>query len=179
MIDISDPSAPRVAGEWNTPGNAEEITLSGGHAFIADGPSGLIIVDISNPEAPVGVSAWDTHGYAWDVSVSGGHAYVADGDNGLTVIDISDPLASVGIGHFLPKREQVEFRAVDVVGSLAFLAAGYSGFSIVDISDPANPVERYFKAVDASPGIASKLLEAHLPDVAKQNQTPVLGPQLL
>jgi hypothetical protein len=45
VIDISDPSLPRVVGEWNTPGNAEEITLSDGRAFIADGPSGLRVVD--------------------------------------------------------------------------------------------------------------------------------------
>ena len=98
-------------------------------------------MDVSNPEAPSEISAYDTPGYAWDVSVSAGRAYVADGVNGLVVIDVSNPSVSVGIGHFLPEREQVEIRAVDVIGSLAFLAAGYSGFTIVDITDPGNPVE--------------------------------------
>ena len=128
VINISNPSSPREVGIWNTPGNAEEIAVSDGRAFIADGPSGLRVVDVSNPEIPVGLSAYDTQGYAWDVSVSAGFAYVADGINGLAVIDVSNPSVSVGVGNFLPERQKVEVRAVEVNWPFAYLAAGYSGF---------------------------------------------------
>ena len=73
-----------------------------------------------------------------------GYAYlVSMGDNaGLTIVDISDPSAiPIEIGYFLPQRERVDVRGVDVSGSYAYVAAGYSGFSVVDISDPRNPRE--------------------------------------
>jgi hypothetical protein len=73
--------------------------------------------------------------------VLGDRAYVADGDRGLRIMNVSKPPAVIEIGHFLPHRERVDVRGVEVDGSYAYLAAGRSGLSVVDISDPEKPVE--------------------------------------
>ena len=139
IIDISDPSSPRVVGELDTPGNAERITVSGNLAFVADGEAGMRVVDVSHPDAPQEISAHDTSGYTWDVRISGDRAYVADGDQGLRIIDVSDPSAATEIGHCLPTGQRVDVRGVDVAGSHAYLAAGSPGLIVVDISDPKDP----------------------------------------
>ena len=57
---------------------AENVTVSGTYAYVADGFYGMQIVDIANTSAPR-IGAVDTPGDATGVAVSGTHAYVADG----------------------------------------------------------------------------------------------------
>jgi len=73
-MDISDPTAPVIVGSVDTR-EARDVAVSGAHAFVADGPSGLQVVDISDPTAPVIVGSVDTPGGARDVEVDG--AYVS------------------------------------------------------------------------------------------------------
>jgi fibronectin type 3 domain-containing protein len=57
-INVSNPSAPSLAGALLTPGAANGVAVSGSHAYLADGASGLQVIDISDPAHPaiVGVT---------------------------------------------------------------------------------------------------------------------------
>ena len=65
-------------GSVDTPGYACGVAVSGTHAYVADGYSGLQVIDITNPASPQIVGSVDTPGDACGVAVSGTHAYVAD-----------------------------------------------------------------------------------------------------
>jgi hypothetical protein len=51
VLDLSDPSNPTLVGEFNTPGTALGVTVSGNDAYVADGEWGLQILRIE-PEEP-------------------------------------------------------------------------------------------------------------------------------
>ena len=80
----------RVGG-YDTSGQAFEVAVAGGYAYVADYNAGLQVIDVRNPAAPVRVGGYDTSGYAWGVAVAGGYAYVADDTAGLQVIDVANP----------------------------------------------------------------------------------------
>ena len=60
---------PYVSGSVNTLGDARDVVISGGYAYVADGSNGLQVVDVSNPAVPTIVGSVDTPGLAWDVIV--------------------------------------------------------------------------------------------------------------
>ena len=77
IVDVSDRTAPRVIGHWDSPGTAEGIARDGTSIFVADGPFGLQVVDASDPAAPRVVgSAFDTN-FAFDVAIHDRYALVA------------------------------------------------------------------------------------------------------
>lgn len=47
MLGISDPAAPVRVGGYDTSGYAEDVAVSGGQAYVADGIGGLLILGIS------------------------------------------------------------------------------------------------------------------------------------
>ncbi len=114
---------------------AQDVTVSGGYAYMADGGSGLRIIDISDPIQPVLTATVDTD-YAQDVTVAGGYAYVADGGSGLRIIDISDPTQPA----LTATVDTTGAGSVTVSGGYAYVADGSSGLRIIDISDPTQPV---------------------------------------
>ena len=50
MIDISDPTDPRIVGKLDRPDNVFGVTVSGGYAYVAgkevSGFSGLQVIDV-------------------------------------------------------------------------------------------------------------------------------------
>lgn len=145
IIDVSDPSAPRRVGGYNTSGGATGVFLSGNYAYVADGGAGLVVIDISNPASPRRVGGLDAAGEARQVVVSGNYAYLADRFwNGiqndiqefgaLRIIDISDPASPQLVGEI--PTEGMAWR-VGVVGNVAYVGA--KELQMFNISDPANP----------------------------------------
>ena len=125
-----------ASGAVRTPGDAQAVVLSGSHAYVADGPSGLQVIDISNPGAPAVIGSVDTPGDARGVAVAGSYAYVADGAAGLQLVDISDPAHPALVGGGVAPGDDAQ--TVVVAGSYAYVA-GTAGLKIIDISNPASP----------------------------------------
>ena len=127
---------PVLKGTLDTTGTANDVTISGNYAYVADQASGLQIIDISNPAAPTLAGTVDTTGNAVGVAISGNHAYVADGNNGVQVINISNPASPsltatfnvIGIAY-----------GVAISGNYAYVAYGVHGLRVIDISNPASP----------------------------------------
>ncbi len=123
-------------GRLDTPGNASDIEIAGGHAYVADLFSGLQIVDITGPEPPQIVSSIPITNGAMGVAVEGDHAFVVDAAARLHVVDVTDPAEPEVVSSV-----DVEGSAYGVViaGHYAYMAAGYAGVQIIDITDVSDP----------------------------------------
>jgi hypothetical protein len=139
VIDVSDATAPSMAGTFYAPGFAESVTVAGDFAYVAvtEGYEGLHVVDVSVPSTPAEVGSITIFGGATDVAVAGDYAYVVTTEpywaSGLHVIDVSNPAAPVETA-FLESQAY----SVTVAGDYAYVSGGE--ISIVDISNPVAPV---------------------------------------
>ncbi|MDK9701378.1 MAG: hypothetical protein OEM52_14670, partial [bacterium] len=64
IIDISNPTSPRLVDSADSPGQAWGIAVSGNSAFVADGESGIAIFDVSHPDSLRLIRVLDTPGFA-------------------------------------------------------------------------------------------------------------------
>jgi hypothetical protein len=138
ILDVSDRTAPFIAGALDTNGNANDVKVVANTAYVADGPAGLQIIDITHPASPVLLGTVDTPGDAQSVAIAGNRAYVADGDSfGLQIIDISNLSAPAILGS-LPLEGVA--RCVEVSNNFVLVGLDFvSLLDVVDVSNPANP----------------------------------------
>ncbi|QTA81703.1 Putative surface protein [Desulfonema limicola] len=126
-----------IIGYVDTPGSANDVTVIGTTAYVADGGSGLQVIDISNPAQPFIIGSVDTPDIAIGVTVSGTTAYVADGRSGLQIIDISIPskpfiISSVDTPDWA--------YCVKILDTTAYVADSDSGLQVIDVNIPTNPI---------------------------------------
>ncbi len=92
LLDLSDPAAPKVTGQVNTPGVAQRAAFGSGldanTLYIADGTCGLRVVDVADSAAPQERGFWRAS-YAGDVAVQSGQTgsivYLAEANQVLTL----------------------------------------------------------------------------------------------
>lgn len=137
VINISDPSSPRVVGDCEMPGNAYDVCIKDNYAYVAADNGGLCIVNISTPGNPVLTEVFTTDDYARALDVEGDYAYVAIDDSGLQIINISTPGNPQDVTSF-PTGGTANGITVD--GDYAYIASGDAGLVVVNISSPSNPV---------------------------------------
>lgn len=133
----------QLIGTFHTPGNAMDVAVSGGNAFIADSSGGLQVISVAAPSAPVHVGDVSTSD-AVSLFIQGDHAYIADSASGMRIIDISTPSSP-----WLVSTVNTPDTANDVYvsGTSAYIADGASdnasgglgGLQIIDVSDPLSP----------------------------------------
>ncbi|MGA1790078.1 MAG: SBBP repeat-containing protein [bacterium] len=137
IVDVSDPSQPKLVGGCDTPGDTLGVYVKGNYAYVTDGSvGGLRIIDISDPTNPVFTGWYDTPGTttARRLEVVDNLVYVPDGASGLQIINVSDPANPVLAGAWTLNG----VAGVDVIDNYAYLAAG-GRLDILDISNPAAP----------------------------------------
>lgn len=136
IVDVSDPSQPKLAGGIDTPGTALEIEVVNSVAYVADAHGGLAIFDVSNPVKPALLAS---HSFPGDsisrVQVVGAFAYLASSAHGLQIVDVSNPRQPVLVGELGDPVWAVE--DFQVVGDLAFLAAGGGGLQVLNVGNPS------------------------------------------
>jgi len=121
VVDVSSPTAPRIVGAVDTPGNARATAVANGYAYVAD-ETGIVVVDVSNPSAPSIRGTLTTPALA--VAVSGTRLYAVDGLQ-LKVVDVTNPAAPT----LLSTSTCYGAQNIDAAGTLAFLAtAGVNHF---------------------------------------------------
>lgn len=137
-IDISDPNNMSELVVFNTPGEAQGITVDSGYAFVSDGSGyGLHIYGIAEPESPMLLDTYTGLVGPTDLTLQGDYLFVTETANDwqMTVLDISNPLSVAyagGTTSYTPV-------GMKVVGDRIFFAAERSGTMMYDISDPASP----------------------------------------
>ncbi len=124
---------------------AHAVAVSGTHAYVAAGESGLYVVDVSKPDQPALVGRYDTAGKVLGVDVVGNYVYLADDTDGLVIVDVSDPTHPTLVGG----AETPDAQGVAVAGDYAYVADKGNGLEVFDISNPASPV-----LLGIEPGIA-------------------------
>lgn len=127
---------PSIVGTYNTPGQARDVVLRGGLAYVADGAGGLRVLDVSDPALPVQLGAITFGDYAMKLRLEGDVAYVAAYGAGLQVVDVSDPAAPASLGSYAAPGTCYD---LDVKGDLLYLCAKDYGLVILDVTDPATP----------------------------------------
>jgi hypothetical protein len=99
IVDVSTPGSPTLAGSVALPGNCQDISVSGSHAYVVGtNPNSSIgghlhVVDISNSAAPSLVGSIDI-GRPCGVYSQGSYVFIGD-DNGLKIVDASTPSVPV------------------------------------------------------------------------------------
>jgi len=85
VIDVSDPSVPVEVGAYvRVLSDTYDVAVSGGYAYITDGPTwGLQVVDVSTPSSPVVVGGY--YAPTLDLALASGHVFVTEGWAGLEV----------------------------------------------------------------------------------------------
>jgi PKD repeat protein len=125
-----------IAGTYNI-ANANDVEVSGNHAYVAAYNNGLVIVDITDPSSPSLEATQNIGGgYAYDVAVSGDYAYIAAYNNGLVIVDITDPSSPKLVGSYHNARYAED---VTVLGDYAYVADREKGLIIVDVTNPSLP----------------------------------------
>jgi hypothetical protein len=140
ILDVGDPTAPRLLGRFAEPAAAEGNTHSvaiapGGIALLADETFGppwgrLRLLDVNDPSAAVQVGTWDTPNSAagtpgqveeWYTIHNPyldprdpRHAVLAWYSDGVRLLDLADPRAPVELDRWRPSQEPF-------VWSVAFL----------------------------------------------------------
>ena len=136
VVDISAPATPAVVGRIHLVGAAEDVVVSGSHAFVASGRSGVHVVEISAPTLPQYRTTVNTPGHAYCVAVEGSHLYVADGPGGLRIIDISAP-ATPSVAAVYSTEGPAH--AVVLSGATAFVADHHQGLVSINVTTPSSP----------------------------------------
>ncbi len=76
----------KIAGSYDTSGDAWDVFIFGDYVFVADASAGVQVIDIRDPGAPLQAGSHYAPGTAYGLAVAGEYVYVADGSSGLEVI---------------------------------------------------------------------------------------------
>jgi len=117
ILDISDPSRPRVVEQWDAPTGshthkvqvADDLLLVNHELFRSDGPApvGVAIYDLADPRHPRKVGFFETGGRGVHriVYEGGSHAYISATPDGYTgriwmIMDLSEPANPNEVGRW-------------------------------------------------------------------------------
>src|SRR5882724_7422832 len=142
VIDVSDPTHPRIAGEL-TNGflkNPRCVAIQFRYGFITD-DQGLKIVDLTEPTRPIPLPrATIILNHAERLYVARTYAYIANGPEGLAIVDIENPerprLAQMfNAGGALNDTRAVQIGSVSA-SQFALVADGRNGLRVVQLISP-------------------------------------------
>lgn len=144
VVDISDPGAPVEVASLPM-GNALDVVVSGGLAYVADASASLIgvrVVDVSDPTAPVEVGSGSiAGGQPTGVTLVDGYLYATSGGlaESLRVLSLASPTTPVELGTVVLESiaEPYSFSAGGGLGGLA----DATRLRLVDVSQPTPPFQ--------------------------------------
>src|SRR6478736_4934311 len=142
VIDVSDPTHPRIAGSL-TNGflrNPRCISIQFRYGFITD-DDGLKIVDLTEPTRPIPLPRATVRlRNAGRLYVARTYAYVANGPEGLAIIDVENPERPRLDQMFNADGQLNDTRAVQIgsvnASQFALVADGRNGLRVVQLISP-------------------------------------------
>ena len=167
IIDVSDPTSPRLLTSLELPGRAEEVAVSNGFAYVGvceeeeEGQwlvikAELIVVKVTDPMRPERVGSLSM-GDIRGIAVSGNLAFISSGDD-LLIVDISDPRSPAVISRL---KTPAPPWGIEVAGDgLILIACSEAGLISVDVSDPTSP--RMLSKTRASPFVCDVAVEGDI-----------------
>jgi hypothetical protein len=143
IITVTEPLTPVLSSYITAWGDAKDVAVSDGRAYVAAQASGLHIFNVANPTQPSVAGEYDTPLVSsTDVAEAGTFAYVTDyyyGVNvrGLRMINATDPAHPFKSGEL---RTLGEARGVSVSGPYAYIADGSQGLRVVNAAIQCIPL---------------------------------------
>jgi len=159
VVDVGEPSAPKIVGHVPALGAAAAIGLSGANAYVTDSTGELWSLDVAHPERPRALGVAPTGADASALALYAGHAYVAQPDNtwsgrsGLHVVELRryGSVQPRGFVELAARSETGDLIAspapeqMAVSGQRLYVPSGrygagpVPGFWVLDLSAPADP----------------------------------------
>jgi len=145
IVEVSNPTAPRMIGNYDTDGKTYDVLVRNRLAYLAD--NGLLILDVADPSTPKLIGYYKNNNESFSITIKDTLAYLGHVDSPLRILNIADPSNPTVIGEF-PRNGSGGY-GIDafIDDTLAYINCGgflHQGrkirFAIVDISDPTNPV---------------------------------------
>lgn len=143
IIDLSNPSNPKIIGKYSDDGYAFDIALSNDNtrAYLADNSGGLKILDISNPTQPKLLGSYSDNGYINHIALSKDNtkAYITNNTQ-IKILDIQNPSDIKLIGSYDTQKWLGSLTlSEDEIKIYVGCEGANSGLEIIDVSDPSNP----------------------------------------
>jgi hypothetical protein len=164
IVDVADPTAPVVVGEYFTLGDyLFDIEIHDDFAYLAFGAAGLRIVDVGDPTAPRLIHELGTTGFSQGVDHEGDLVVVADGAEGLRLLDVGNPLSPYEVGRIAIKGSAA---GVDLQGGFAYVASYPFGVSVIDVGRPSLPKQvGFFDTAGTSQSVSIQDKRIYLVDM--------------
>ncbi len=159
VVDISDPTLPRVVGQLTLPSYSWGVDVNGQFAFVTTGNAGLRVVNIADPYHPVEVGFHDTPGYAQGVCYQAPYIYVVCDTAGLLIYELME--TDAGESPVTAPVADVCLRSAIVTDAIELLGPGTDEFRVFD---PLGRLlgksrDRRFGCQDLAPGVYFVVLE--------------------
>jgi hypothetical protein len=131
-------------------GDAQDVTVAGGYAFVASNPFGLSVANVSSLATASVVGASDVPFVGISVAASGSRVALMENVAGATaqlrVLDVSNmnyPVVTATMPTGLPINNSATGYmgvALNSTGTMALMAMGSGGVWVVSLTDPTAPV---------------------------------------
>ena len=140
IVDVSDLGNPQRIAILDTPGSAQDISVSRNFAYLADGEGGFQVLGIDPPRLPQLIASLpdSSGGFSKRIEMSEDLVIMADGFGGVRVVDVFNPAVPREISRFNTSSFVQDLYIED---NLVFLVDSGQGVKVIDISDLTNPTE--------------------------------------
>jgi hypothetical protein len=146
VVNISKPTAPKLAHLDLTPGDLTDMDIAGNTLYATGRIAGLRVLNISNPASPTVTGFVDLPDEVEQVAVNGSYAYVSMYDTGLSVINVANPAAPFRCG----KDETLgETQGIASAGSYVYIGAR-NNFVVESVANPCAPATIGYLAMPAN-----------------------------
>ena len=138
LVDVKNPSSPKLVKQLDSLGYVYDVTVSGKTAFVVNETEGLTLVDVSNPAQAKTLSTFtDSLSNLQQVAVVGNTAYLADWEKGLLTVDVSNLYTPQLLGVLAISHAKNIVLARN--NTLALIVSDSTELVIVDIKNTASP----------------------------------------
>lgn len=140
IVDVSDPGAPVVLGNYDSPANVTNMYVHENLAYVAT--DDLKIFDVSDPYNPYFIASYDTPSRVDHVHIDGNFAYVVGNYFGLIMVDVSNPFEPVFEAEYVPPSQAVSCYAsgeyIYMTDTRSLIILGFNGEACVYTSGDCN-----------------------------------------
>ncbi len=135
--DVSNPSNPKLIGEYYDDDAITQVILVKKYAFVTGGDFGLKILDISTAKNPKKVMDFSDVDYMSDIEISGDYLFGLQWGSMLHIIDIGDP-RNPNLLNTFELSEAFEVDDIKLKDNYLY-SISYDDVKIFDISNLNNP----------------------------------------
>ncbi len=138
LVDVKNPSSPKLVKQIDSLGYVYDVTVSGKTAFVVNETEGLTLVDVSNPAQAKTLSTFtDSISNLQQVAVVENTAYLADWEKGLLTVDVSNLYTPQLSGVLAISHAKNIVLARN--NTLALIVSDSTELMIVDIKNATSP----------------------------------------